>query len=459
MSQSQSKLVYLVDDDKNIRRSLQVSLQAAGYDVHVFQDPITAFNATKDRGPDIFLLDVKLGDISGLELYRKLLADGVESPVVFMSAHASTSEAVEAVKLGAFDFLEKPFTPEKLMITLARCLELRSVKDEVNTLKAQVEGVAFLGHSKLFHDLQNDIKKVAGTNSSVLVIGESGTGKELIAKEIHQQSRVSKGPFVKVNCSAIPENLIESELFGYQKGAFTGADRNKKGYFELADGGTIFLDEIGEMSLSAQAKVLRAIQNREIQKLGSEAITHIEVRVIAATNIDLKEAVLKKLFREDLYYRINVFPIAVPPLRERKSDIPFLAEHFLREYVRINNFQTKFLDAKALEALCAFNWPGNIRELKNVVERMAILGGQTLDDRHVPKAVGGNSLKENRTTADGFSQSLKEYRNDVERAYIVEILKQTSGNISEAALVLKVERTYLHKRMIQFEIKKREYFL
>ncbi|MBL7669768.1 MAG: sigma-54-dependent Fis family transcriptional regulator [Bdellovibrionaceae bacterium] len=459
MSQMQSKLVYLVDDDKSIRRSLQVALQTAGYDVHLFHDPIMAFNATRERVPDIFLLDVKLGDISGLELYRKLLADGVDSPVVFMSAHASTSEAVEAVKLGAFDFLEKPFTPEKLMITLGRCLELRSVKAEINTLKAQVEGVAFLGQSKLFQDLQSDIRKVAGTNSSVLVIGESGTGKELIAKEIHQQSRVAKGPFVKVNCSAIPESLIESELFGYQKGAFTGADKNKKGYFELADGGTLFLDEIGDMSLAAQAKVLRAIQNSEIQKLGSEIIAHVEVRVIAATNVDLKDAVHKKLFREDLYYRINVFPIAAPPLRERKSDIPVLANHFLREYVRVNSFQTKFLGTSAVEALCAFDWPGNIRELKNVVERMAILGGQTLDDRHVPKSASGKQIKDDRNNFVGFSPSLKDYRNEVERAYIVQVLKQTEGNISEAASILKVERTYLHKRLIQFEIKKREYFL
>jgi len=448
------KLIYIVDDDKNVRRSLQISLQNRDFETQVFQEPIAAFNAIKERMPDVLVLDVKMGEISGIDLFRKLLSEGLDVAVIFMSAHATTSEAVSAVRMGAFDFLEKPFSPEKLVITIERCLELIAAKAEIDDLKAKTEGVEFLGQSKAFKDLLSGINKVSPTNSPVLITGESGTGKELIAKEIHRRSKVAHGPFIKVNCSAIPESLIESELFGYNKGAFTGAEKSKKGYFELADGGSIFLDEIGEMSLSAQAKVLRVIQNMEIQKLGSEQITSIRIRIIAATNRDLKSEVKKKNFREDLYYRINVFPLHSPSLRERKSDIPILVEHFLGEYTRINGIPSKFVSPSVMEKLKAYHWPGNIRELKNLVEHMAILGGQTLDDRHllIPDAIADDA------SPDGV-MSLKDYRNRIERAYIVQILRKTDGNISEAANLLQVERTHLHKKIQQYDIKKKEYFV
>lgn len=448
------KLVYIVDDDKNVRRSLQIALQNKGISVQVFQEPISAFSALKEKLPDAMILDVRMGEISGIDLFRKILSEGFNPPTIFMSAHATTSEAVDAVQLGAFDFLEKPFSSEKLIVTLNRCLEFANAKEKIAEFTSKTENTNFLGETQVFKDLLKDINRVAATNSPVLITGESGTGKELIAKEIHSQSKVSNGPFIKVNCSAIPENLIESELFGYVKGAFTGAEKNKKGYFELADGGSIFLDEIGEMSLVAQAKVLRVIQNMEIQKLGSEQITSIKVRIITATNRDLEEEIKNKSFREDLYYRINVFPILSPSLKQRKNDIPLLAEYFLSEYVRINGLPAKFISLAAMEKLKTYSWPGNIRELKNVVERMAILGGQTLNEEHLilPQEFSDD------TSSFGFTP-LKNYRNKVERSYIIQTLKKTGGNISEAAGLLDVERTYLHKKINQYEIKKKEYFV
>jgi len=454
MQAQRNKIIYIVDDDKNVRRSLQVSLQNSGFEVQVFHEPITAFNSIKERLPHILILDVKMGEISGIDLFRKILAEGLDVAVIFMSAHATTSEAVSAVKMGAFDFLEKPFAPEKLIITIEHCLELMAAKAELDDLRARTEGVEFLGQSKAFKDLLNDINKVAPTNSSVLITGESGTGKELIAKEIHRKSKASRGPFIKVNCSAIPENLIESELFGYNKGAFTGAEKTKKGYFELADGGSIFLDEIGEMSLNAQAKVLRAIQNMEIQRVGAEQVISVQVRIIAATNRDLKSEIKAKTFREDLYYRINVFPVHSPSLRERKSDIPLLAEYFLGEYTRINGIPPKFISPRVMEKLTAYSWPGNIRELKNLVERMAILSGQTLNEAHLP--IPDTPIEEKVSDA---VMALKDYRNKVERAYIVHMLKKSDGNISEAAHRLNVERTYLHKKIQAYDIKKKEYFV
>ncbi len=451
-------LIYIVDDDKNVRRSLQVGLENAGYAVQVFQDPITAFQAIKAQSPDLALFDVRMGEVSGIDLFRKLLNDGLEVPTIFMSGHASMTEAVAAVQMGAFDFLEKPFATEKLVITIERCLELQRIRAQVRDLQSKTETTEFIGSSAAFRSLRSEIEKVAATHSPVLITGESGTGKELIAREIHQLSRSAKGPFVKVNCAAIPENLIESELFGYQKGAFTGADRNKKGFFEQAHEGTIFLDEIGEMSLSAQAKVLRTLQSFEIHKLGSEQTQKVRVRVVAATNRNLDAAVVEKTFREDLLYRINVFPIHAPPLRERRTDIPQLVSHFLREYTRINSLPTKHVTPEALEKLSALPWPGNIRELKNKIERMAILGGQVLDKNLIPESASSLANKTQSEFTNEEPESLKNHRRRLERQHIIHVLRTTDGNISEAAMKLDVERTYLHKKLLQYEIKKKDFF-
>lgn len=447
------KRIFVVDDDKNIRKSLQIALQNEGFVVSVFENPVAVLKELKNGEPDIIICDICMDELTGIDLFQRLIADGYEIPVIFISGQASLSDAVKGIQMGAYDFLEKPFAPEKLVVTIEKCLQLKKIKNEMNDLKSQVIETDFKGKSPAFLNVVAAISKVAPTTVSVLISGESGTGKELIAKEIHAQSRVASGPFIKVNCSSIPENLIESEFFGYVKGAYTGADRNKKGFFELAHGGTIFLDEIGEMSLAAQAKILRVTQQKEIQKLGSERVIPVDVRIVAATNRDLSRDVAAGRFREDLYFRLNVFPIHSPALRERTQDIPLLAEHFLSEYVRINRIPQKFISPEAMKQLMVYPWPGNIRELKNVIERMSILGGQVLDVHLLSFLPSTTSAK---TSFSG--NSLKDFKNRVEREYILEVLKQTSGNISEAANRLEIERTYLHKKIQDYEIRKREYF-
>lgn len=448
-----NKRIFVVDDDKNMRKSLQIALQNEGFVVSVFENPVAVLKELKNGEPDVIVSDICMDELTGIDLFQRLIADGYEIPVIFISGQASISDAVKGVQMGAYDFLEKPFAPEKLVVTIEKCLQLKKIKNEMNDLKSQVIETDFKGKSSAFLNVVASISKVAPTTASVLITGESGTGKELIAKEIHTQSRVASGPFIKVNCSSIPENLIESELFGYTKGAFTGADRSKKGFFELAHGGTIFLDEIGEMSLAAQAKVLRATQQKEIQKLGSETVIPVDVRIIAATNRDLSAEISRGRFREDLYFRLNVFPIHSPPLRDRAQDIPLLAEHFLSEYVRINKIPQKFIAPEAVKQLMEYSWPGNIRELKNAIERMSILGGQVLDAHllsFLPSASPYNVAP--------AGSSLKDFKNRVEREYILDILKQTEGNISEAASRLEIERTYLHKKIQDYKIQKREYF-
>ena len=446
-------MIYVVDDDKNTRKVLQIALKDEGFDVKVFHNSATVVSEIKNKEPDILILDMQIDELSGIDIFNKLQQDGFSFPVIFISGNSTLAQAVKGIQLGAFDFIEKPFAPEKLIQTIQNCLSFVKIKSENSFLKQQVYQDGFIGESKVFKELNYNINKVAKTQSVVIIYGESGTGKELVAKEIHRLSNQSQGPFIKVNCAAIPDNLIESEFFGYLKGAFTGADRNKKGYFELANNGTLFLDEVGEMSLSAQAKVLRAIQSQEIQKVGSEVATKISFRLVCATNKDLVKAVKGGSFREDLFYRLNVFPVTTPALRDRKSDIPILSYYFLKEYIRVNQLPEKYLSEQALERLTNYEWPGNIRELKNVIERIAILGGQILNTEllsFLPKIEPDSHSYENLT--------LKEYRNKMEREYLVRILKKHDGNISMAAQSLEIERTYLHKKIQDYQIHKKEFF-
>lgn len=445
--------MYLVDDDKNIRKSLQLSFKDSLFELKVFHSSVSALSEIGTKEPDILVLDIQIDDLTGIDIYNKLLSEGYEIPVIFISGHASLTLAVQGVKLGAFDFIEKPFAPEKLLQTLNNCIQFTKIKSENEFYKKYSSNDDFIGNSKAFTNVIHEIQKVAPSMSSVLITGESGTGKELIAKEIHRQSKRYLAPFIKVNCSAIPENLFESEFFGYTKGAFTGADRNKKGFFELADKGTIFLDEIGELSLSSQAKLLRVLQNQEVQKLGSENIIPVSFRLISATNKHLKSEVNKGHFREDLFYRITTFPLHSPPLRERPEDIPLLSYFFLRQFLNLNELPSKQISSEAMDKLCHYSWPGNIRELKNVIERMGILGGQLLDVSLL------HFLEENsRSKQIGTDLSLKDFRNFTEREYIIKILKQCKGNISAASQILDIERTYLHRKIQDFSIQKKEYF-
>ena len=448
--------IIVADDDPNIRRALQIVLQNEGYTVHCYDTAIAAFQQICAQDYDLALLDIKMGEVSGIDLFQKMMKNGISIPVIFISGNASLSEAFQAVKMGAFDFVEKPFSSDRIAITVFRCLEHEGLKRKIQAIKTEDSKTTLIGESKATHKIRAEIRKVSNTQATVLILGESGTGKELIAKMIHEQSDRKNRPFVRVNCSAIPETLIESELFGFEKGAFTGAILAKKGYFEQASYGTLFLDEIGDMSLNAQAKVLRAIQNAEIQKLGSERVIPVNVRIIAATNKNLKDEVSNGTFREDLFYRLSVIPIESLPLRERPEDIPVLATWFLKEYCEKNGLKEKTLGSEVLTQLKNYSWPGNIRELQNLVERLVIMSGEVVRSTDLPKYF---FEKESFQVHTQKGLSLKEFKEQSEREYIISILKEHNGNISKTSEILKIERTHLHKKIAQYGIQKREYFI
>jgi DNA-binding NtrC family response regulator len=449
--------ILLVDDDKSVRRSLQVALEQSGYEVHLAQDAQQALQSLQTKSFDVAVIDVVLGDLSGIDLFSRIRLQLPEMPVIFMSGAASLTEVAKLMKLGASDFLEKPFTPEKLSLTIERSLDYARLQNRVRYLQSlDVSGAdQIYGESKAIRQIRELISRVARTGAHVLVRGESGTGKELVAKQIHLQSLRSKESFIKINCSAIPESLLESELFGHVKGAFTGAVESKKGYFELAHKGTLFLDEIGDMSLSAQTKILRAIQSGEIQPVGADQIRKVDVRIIAATHKDLQKAVQDGQFREDLFFRINVIPIYIPPLRERAEDIGLLAQKMIDDIAVQGNHSKRSFSAEALHEMSRFSWPGNIRELRNFLERLLILGGGVIQSEDLEMSMFG--FQERKPFVSPKGGTLKELRDLSERKYILEALKKTGGNISRAAEALDIERTYLHRRMGQFSIEKREF--
>jgi two-component system nitrogen regulation response regulator NtrX len=464
--------ILIVDDEKNIRRTLRMVLEEQG---HTVIDAATAEDALvvlSSEEVDLLILDVRLPGISGIELLEKTREKpSLESlPVIMISGHASVAEAVHAVQLGATDFFEKPLDRDRVLVSVTSALRSGKLRRELNQLRARVEErYEMIGQSDKMKELYASIEKVAPTKTRVLITGESGTGKELVARAIHRLSQRNTGPFIMLNCAAIPTELIESELFGYERGAFTGATNRKKGMFELADGGTLLLDEIGDMSADAQAKVLRALQSGKISRVGSENDIAVDVRVIAATNKDLESEVTKGNFREDLYYRLNVVPIRTPALRERVEDISSLAKVFLRECCRDNGVREKPIDPEVLEALQEMPWQGNVRELKNVIERMVILSGdritkndlpihyhQTRDSRD-PDDVNTDSTNGDKVMdllKPGESPTLKEFRDRAERTYILSILNACDWNISRASGILGIERTNLHKKLRSLDIKR-----
>jgi len=454
--------VLLVDDDKNIRRSLQLGLQNKGFDVHAAQDGAQAIQFLQENIYDVMVTDVVLGDFSGVDLFARVRQQYTEMPVLFMSGAASLTEVAKLMRLGAADFLEKPFSEERLILSIERSFKFSQLQNRIRYLEKNHghHGEQLLGESRHMQEVRSLITRVASSNAHVLVTGESGTGKELVARQIHLQSKRSQEAFIRINCSAIPENLIESELFGHEKGSFTGATQNQRGYFELAHQGTLFLDEIGEMSLAAQAKILRAIQSGEIQAVGAKQVRKVDVRLIAATHKDLKKAVSNGEFREDLYFRINVIPIHLQPLRERKEDIALIAQELIRGIAQENGYDERKFSAEAFEALAHGAWPGNIRELRNFLERLLILGGGPIlaEDVLSPLFTGESATAPSSDAATTSSKSsLKDFRDRSEREYILTTLKGVGGNISKAALDLEIERTYLHRRLVYFKIEKREY--
>jgi len=460
--------ILVVDDEKNIRRTLRMVLEGSGFNTLEASSAEQCLETLENNEVDLIILDVRLPKMSGIEALEKIRNEPEtrKLPVLMVSGHASVAEAVQAVQLGATDFFEKPLDRDRILVTVRNALQTWQLQREVEQLRAGVEHrYEMIGESPVIRSLFAQLEKVAPTNGRVLISGESGTGKELVARAIHRLSPRAGQPFIKVNCAAIPAELIESELFGYERGAFTGAQGRKKGMFELANGGTLFLDEIGDMSASAQAKVLRALQSGEISRVGGEKAIAVDVRVLAATNKDLEAEVQDGRFREDLYFRLNVIPIVSPPLRERKIDIPLLTKSFLREFSIENGLREKPIDDEVLGALAERPWPGNVRELRNVVERMAILSGDriTLDDlpeegvlSEGRRASGAPSDLPPTLDEAGERPTLREYRSRAEKEYILQTLDEVGWNISRAATILGVERTNLHKKMRSYGIRRAE---
>jgi len=446
--------VLVLDDEKNIRKSIELALEQEGFQVLTAPDVSSALRTLHERIVEVLIIDIQLGEIDGIAFFRKTQADGFAIPAIFISGHATLTQAALAVKSGGFDFIEKPFTAEKIVVTVRRCLEMAAIKERLRLADVNAGPADIVGESRAIKQVVAAATKVAKTHASVLITGESGTGKELVAGTIHAQSERSEGPIVKVNCSAIPDGLLESELFGHEKGAFTGAVTNKKGLFESAHRGTIFLDEVADLSLPAQAKILRVLQNGEIQKVGAQQTVRVDVRVLSGTHKDLKEAVAAGLFREDLFYRLNVVPIRVPSLRERPEDIPLLVSFFVRRICEKNHLRHKTLEDDVLWELQRYRWPGNVRELQNVLERMLIMSGEQVSVRDLPEEL----LQDDPAERDKVS-ALKEFRDLAEREFVIDALRRNNGNVSQSATELGVRRTYLHRRMVVLKINKKDYFL
>ncbi len=444
--------ILLVDDEESIRTTLGDVLADEGFKVSTAEDGESSLALVKDGDVDLVLLDIWLPGMDGIETLKAIKELAPDLPVVMISGHGSVETAVTATKHGAFDFIEKPLSIDKVVLTIEHALELNRLSREYMLLKQELlKTKDLIGESRVIKELRDQISKVGPTEGWVLITGENGTGKELVARSIHVHSDRRDGPFVGVNCAAIPEQLIESELFGYEKGAFTGAEGRKVGKFDLADQGTIFLDEIADMSLKTQAKILRILQEQQFERVGGTEPIKVDVRVVAATNKDLAAAIAAETFREDLYYRLNVIPLHVPPLRERSEDVPLFVDHFVKEFCARSRLPVKRIHKSAMKALSHYSWPGNIRELKNIIERMVILSsGDEINVRDLPPAV----------TAPGDSAArspyniptLKEARAAFEREYLARKLMENDYNVSRTAEQVGMERTTLHRKIKSYGI-------
>ncbi len=437
-----SKRILIVDDEENIGRSLRMILEREGYAVSVCRSVAEFRRHPESQRADAYLLDMKLPDGNGIDLLKVVRQNGAAAPAVMISGHGTIADAVEATRAGAFDFLEKPLSRDRVLLAVKNALEHNTLRQENERLRELVgSSPKMIGSSPAWQRAVEQASMAARSDARVLLIGESGTGKELLAAHIHNSSPFASGPFVKVNCAAIPTELIETELFGHEKGSFTGATASRRGKFELADGGTIFLDEVGDLHGASQAKLLRVLQEGEFHRVGGEQIIRVSVRVVSATNRDLSGMVAQEKFREDLYYRLSVVPIRVPALRERPHDIRLLAEYFLEDFCARNNFKRKVLDESVVPMLETYAWPGNARELRNVVERMAILTpGERITRDSIPV-----EIRVQRET--GPKSTIQEARESAEREHILRALEETNWNVSGAARVLGMERTNLHKRI------------
>ncbi len=444
--------ILVVDDEKNIRSSLEGILKDEGYRVRGAGTGEDLLKQIAQAIPDLVVLDVWLPGMDGLQALEEVKRLHPQLPVIMISGHSSVETAVKATKLGAYDFIEKPLSLEKTVLAVRNALDHHRLEQENLALRQTLaERYEIVGGSAAIQALRGQIQSAAPSHGRVLIRGESGTGKELIARAIHRQSLRAEKPFVEVNCAAIPDELIESELFGHEKGSFTGATTKRRGKFDVADGGTIFLDEVGDMSLKTQAKVLRVLQEQTFERVGGSETLSVDVRVIAASNKDLEEEIRKGTFREDLFYRLNVIPFEVPPLRDRKEDIALLADHFLRLFSREYGKRQKVMDAEAMQLLVQYAWPGNVRELRNVIERMVIMVPQEIigqDD--VASALRLRQPSETGTpVASGAEMegTLREAREEFEKAFILRRLREAHWNITRAAERLGIERSNLHRKI------------
>jgi len=454
MKPERSARILVIDDEEGIRKSLKMILEYEGYEF--FEAPTGEDGLEKLRqtvGVDLVLLDIKMPGKDGLEVLAEIKQKAVSPEVIMISGQGTIQTAVEATKLGAFDFLEKPLHRERVLLTIRNALKQNVLAREYQDLKKRAEKrYELVGDHPLMRELWREILKIAPTNATVLIQGESGTGKELIARAIHDRSLRAKEKFVQVNCAAIPEELIESELFGHEKGAFTGATEKQTGKFEQADAGTIFLDEVADMSLKTQSKVLRVLEEGEVQKVGSNRISKVDVRVIAATNKDLRREIEEGRFREDLFFRLNVVPLFSPPLRDRKEDVPVLVDYFARAFAEENNFKAKTFSPEALAILTDFAWKGNVRELKNTVERLLILTEKdTIEAKDLPAPF--SEAREAGLPAAGGVKTLREFRDIAERDFILAKLEANNWNISQTAREIDTPRSNLYKKLEQYGIK------
>jgi two-component system nitrogen regulation response regulator NtrX len=457
--QRSSELILVVDDEPRVRDSIRSILEDEGYTIIEASDGQEGLSRVAADKPDSVLLDIWMPDLDGIEVLRGIKQLDADLPVIIMSGHGTIETAVKAAKLGAYDFLEKPLSIDKLELVLRNALSQRALLEKNRALKGEGEIQSeFIGVSPSISAMLEQVRIVAPTQASVLITGENGTGKELLARSIHSSSRRSGEAFVAVNCAAIPETLIESELFGYERGAFTGASSRKMGKFDLAHRGTLFLDEIGDMSLATQAKILRVLEEKAFQRVGGNRDISVDVRVVAATNKDLKAGIARGEFREDLFFRLNVFPFHLPPLRERREDIPQLLTRFLSEYGRIYSKPDLVLSPEAERILVGYSWPGNVRELRNVTERLAIISSrEVIDLEMIPSSI----TDERSDTANAVHSAAEDIdyrkaREKFERDFFTRRLEENEWNISRTSEAVGLERSNLHRKIKQLGIRKEQ---
>jgi two-component system nitrogen regulation response regulator NtrX len=453
-----SRRILVVDDEKGIRQALGQLLEYEGYEVKTAGNAVDAITEYERFRPQLVFMDVKMAGIDGLEALKRLRASDPNAVVVMISGHGTIQTAVEATQLGAYDFLEKPLDTDRILVTLRNALEHLSLSEENTRLKQTIESrYEIVGRSYAIKALLDKIEKVAPAPARVLITGENGTGKELVARATHRLSPRVEGPFVEVNCAAIPSELIESELFGHMKGSFTGAIQDRAGKFELANRGTLFLDEVGDMSLAAQAKVLRVLEDGVVTRIGGSKPVSVDVRVIAATNKDLEHEIAEGRFREDLYYRLNVVPVSVPPLRDRREDIPQLVAHFADRLTRAEGVPPRGIGDDAVQRLTEYDWPGNVRELRNTVERLFILAsGPRISAADVERLVGKRAAEQTSLGSLVECRTFEEFKDAAERAFLLAKLREANWNVSETARLLDMPRSNLYKKIERYGLAREE---